>query len=173
MSISVNEQVAGHTVTVRPAARADSGQRHAICQCGWQSRIGSTEQVMPEIRTHLEAALAATPRCRRDHVPSAVGVSRAHAAPAWSTGCPSRPVLLDGHKVDTLRARQGEEPREVVGQFWRPEGRTSGVNAGGIRVRGLGSSAPEPTIRHVAETRAEGAGERLVRTAPLYVKSLR
>jgi hypothetical protein len=62
MSISVNEQVAGHTVTVRPAARADSGQRHAICQCGWQSRIGSTEQVMPEIRTHLEAALAATQR---------------------------------------------------------------------------------------------------------------
>jgi hypothetical protein len=55
-SSSVNEQVAGHRVTVRPAARAEGGQRHAGCECGWQSRIGSTEQVMPEIRTHLEAA---------------------------------------------------------------------------------------------------------------------
>jgi predicted small metal-binding protein len=60
VTISVNEQVTGHKVTVRPAALADRGQRHAGCQCGWQSRIGSTEQVMPEIRTHLEAALAAT-----------------------------------------------------------------------------------------------------------------
>ena len=61
MTISVNEQVTGHKVTVRPAARADRAQRHAGCQCGWQSRIGSTEQVLPEILTHLEAALAATP----------------------------------------------------------------------------------------------------------------
>jgi hypothetical protein len=60
VTISVNEQVAGHKVTVRPAVRTERGQRHASCQCGWQSRIGSTEQVMPEIRTHLEAALAAT-----------------------------------------------------------------------------------------------------------------
>jgi hypothetical protein len=60
VTISVNEQVAGHKVTVRAATRAELGQRHASCQCGWQSRIGSTEQVMPEIRTHLEAALAAT-----------------------------------------------------------------------------------------------------------------
>ena len=62
MTISVNEQVTGHKVTVAPAARAQSGQRRASCQCGWQSGIGSTEQVMPEIRTHLEAALAATQR---------------------------------------------------------------------------------------------------------------
>jgi hypothetical protein len=59
MTISVNEQVAGHKVTVRSAARTKSGQRHASCECGWESRIGSTEQVMPEIRTHLETALAA------------------------------------------------------------------------------------------------------------------
>lgn len=57
MTISVNEQVAGHKVTVRPTAQ---GQRRASCDCGWQSGIGSTEQVMPEIRTHLEAALAAS-----------------------------------------------------------------------------------------------------------------
>jgi hypothetical protein len=62
MTISVNEQVAGHKVTVRSAARARSGQRRASCECGWESGIGSTEQVMPEIRTHLEAALAATQR---------------------------------------------------------------------------------------------------------------
>jgi hypothetical protein len=62
MTISVNEQVSGHKVTVAPAARADSGQRRAGCECGWQSRIGSTEQVMPQIRTHLETALAATQR---------------------------------------------------------------------------------------------------------------
>jgi hypothetical protein len=60
MTISVNEQVAGHKVTVRPAAPANSGQRRASCQCGWNSRIGSTEQVMPEIRTHLDAAVGAT-----------------------------------------------------------------------------------------------------------------
>lgn len=60
MTISVNEQVAGHKVTVRPAAQAQSGQRRASCQCGWESGIGSTEQVMPEIRTHLDAAVAAT-----------------------------------------------------------------------------------------------------------------
>jgi hypothetical protein len=60
VTISVNEQVGGHKVTVRPAGRAERGQRRASCECGWQSRIGSTEQVMPEIRTHLEAALAAT-----------------------------------------------------------------------------------------------------------------
>jgi hypothetical protein len=59
VTISVNEQVPGHKVTVRPAAGAKRGQRRASCQCGWQSRVGSTEQVMPEIRTHLDAALAA------------------------------------------------------------------------------------------------------------------
>jgi hypothetical protein len=62
MTISVNEQVAGHKVTVRSAGRAASGQRRASCECGWTSRIGSTEQVMPEIRIHLEAALAASQR---------------------------------------------------------------------------------------------------------------
>jgi hypothetical protein len=60
VTISVNEQVAGHKVTVRPAARAEPDQRCASCECGWESRIGSTEQVMPDIRTHLEAALTAT-----------------------------------------------------------------------------------------------------------------
>jgi hypothetical protein len=59
VTISVNEQVPGHKVTVRPAGRTERGQRRASCECGWQSRVGSTEQVMPEIRTHLEAALAA------------------------------------------------------------------------------------------------------------------
>ena len=62
MTISVNEQVAGHKVTVRAAGRTKGGQRHARCACGWDSGIGSTEQVMPEIRTHLEAARAATQR---------------------------------------------------------------------------------------------------------------
>jgi hypothetical protein len=62
MTISVNEQVAGHKVTVAPAGRAERGQRRASCQRGWQSQIGSTERVMPEIRTHLEAALAANQR---------------------------------------------------------------------------------------------------------------
>ncbi len=57
--ISVNAQVPGHTVTVRPAA-PKSGQHRASCECGWQSRLGSTEQVMPEIRTHLDAAVGAT-----------------------------------------------------------------------------------------------------------------
>jgi hypothetical protein len=60
VTISVNEQVAGHKVTVALAARAERGQRRASCQSGWQSRIGSTEQVMPEIRIHLDAVLAAT-----------------------------------------------------------------------------------------------------------------
>jgi hypothetical protein len=62
VTISVNEQVAGHKITVRLAGRPEGGQRRARCACGWESRIGSTEQVMPEIRTHLEAALAATQR---------------------------------------------------------------------------------------------------------------
>ena len=61
MTISVNEQVAGHKVTVRAAGRAERAQRQASCECGWQSGIGSTEQVMPEIRTHLDAVVAATP----------------------------------------------------------------------------------------------------------------
>jgi len=62
VTISVNEQVPGHKVTVRPAARPKPSQRRASCECGWASQIGSTEQVMPEIRTHLEAALAAIRR---------------------------------------------------------------------------------------------------------------
>jgi hypothetical protein len=62
VTISVNEQVAGHKVTVRLAGRAERGQRRARCACGWESRIGSSEQVMPETRTHLEATLAATQR---------------------------------------------------------------------------------------------------------------
>ena len=86
MTISVNEQVAGHKVTVKPAARADSGQRHAGCQCGWQSRIGSTEQVMPEIRTHLEAALAVTQPPRR---PSSKPGSR--TLPALTLASPDHP----------------------------------------------------------------------------------
>jgi len=57
--ISVNEQVAGHKVTVRPAPPAGSGRRSASCECGWKSRTGSTEQVMPEIRTHLDSATRA------------------------------------------------------------------------------------------------------------------
>jgi len=60
VTISVNEQVAGHKVTVRLAAPTQRGQCRASCECGWESRIGSTEQVMPEIRTHLDAAVAAT-----------------------------------------------------------------------------------------------------------------
>jgi hypothetical protein len=60
VTISVNQQVAGHKVTVKPAAPADSGQRLASCECGWESRLGSTEEVMPEIRTHLDTAVAAT-----------------------------------------------------------------------------------------------------------------
>ena len=62
MTIPINEQIAGHKVTVRLAGRAERGQRRARCACGWESGIGSTEQVMPEIRTHLEAARAATQR---------------------------------------------------------------------------------------------------------------
>lgn len=62
MTISVNEQLPGHKVTVRSAGRTKTSQRRAGCECGWASQIGSTEQVMPEIRTHLEAALAATQR---------------------------------------------------------------------------------------------------------------
>ena len=60
MTISVNEQVTGHKVTVKPAGRANGDQRRASCECGWESGIGGTEQVMPEIRTHLDAAVAAT-----------------------------------------------------------------------------------------------------------------
>jgi hypothetical protein len=60
VTVSVNEQVAGHKVTVGPAAPAERGQRRASCECGWKSRIGTTEQVMPELRTHLDAALRST-----------------------------------------------------------------------------------------------------------------
>jgi hypothetical protein len=62
MTISVNEQVAGHKVTVRAAPPAGSGQRSASCECGWRSRTGSTEQVMPEIRTHLDSVVTAKNR---------------------------------------------------------------------------------------------------------------
>jgi hypothetical protein len=69
VTISVNEQVPGHKVSVRPAGRTETSQRRASCECGWASQMGSTEQVMPEIRTHLEAALAAIQR-RGDRRPS-------------------------------------------------------------------------------------------------------
>jgi hypothetical protein len=59
MTISVNEQVAGHKVIVRPAPPAGSGRRSASCECGWRSQTGRTEQVMPEIRTHLDSAVRA------------------------------------------------------------------------------------------------------------------
>jgi hypothetical protein len=59
MTISVNEQVAGHKVTVRLAPPAGSGRRSASCECGWRSRAGSTEQVMPEIRKHLDSVVTA------------------------------------------------------------------------------------------------------------------
>ena len=62
MTIFVNEQVPGHKVIVRPAAPTKTSQRHASCECGWESRIGSIEQVMPELRTHLDEALAAAQR---------------------------------------------------------------------------------------------------------------
>ena len=58
MIISVNEQVTGHKVVVTKAPPAGSGHRQASCQCGWRSPQGRTEQVMPQIRTHLEAAVA-------------------------------------------------------------------------------------------------------------------
>jgi hypothetical protein len=64
MTVSVNEQVAGHKVIVTAPTPADSGHRRAGCECGWTSRISNTEQVMPEIRTHLESALRARDRER-------------------------------------------------------------------------------------------------------------
>jgi hypothetical protein len=57
--VSVNEQVSGHKVVVTEAPPEGSGQRQASCQCGWKSPPGRTEQVMPAIRTHLDAAVAA------------------------------------------------------------------------------------------------------------------
>jgi hypothetical protein len=57
MIISVNEQVTGHKVVVTEAPAASGGQRWASCQCGWRSPQGRTEQVMPQIRTHLDAAV--------------------------------------------------------------------------------------------------------------------
>jgi hypothetical protein len=57
MIVSVNEQVAGHKVTVTEGPPAGGGRRQASCQCGWQSPVGRNEQVMPAIRTHLDAAL--------------------------------------------------------------------------------------------------------------------
>ena len=59
MTIFINEQIPGHKVIVRPAAPTKTSQRHASCECGWESPIGSIEQVMPEMRTHLDEALAA------------------------------------------------------------------------------------------------------------------
>jgi hypothetical protein len=85
MTISVNEQVAGHKVTVAPAGRAKRGRRRASCECGWESGVGSTEQVMPEIRTHLEAALAANQRRGGPRqAPGAFGPNLASAGPRWT-----------------------------------------------------------------------------------------
>lgn len=59
MTISTNEQVVGHKkVTVVSARPAGTGRRSAICECGWTSRTGRTEEVMPEVRTHLESVMA-------------------------------------------------------------------------------------------------------------------
>jgi hypothetical protein len=62
MTISVNEQVVGHKVTVVSARPAGTGRRSASCECGWNSRTGRTEEVMPEIRIHLESVIAAKRR---------------------------------------------------------------------------------------------------------------
>ena len=62
MIISVNEQVAGHKVTVRSALPPGSRRRGASCEYGWRSRTGSTEHVMPEIRTHLDSVVKAKNR---------------------------------------------------------------------------------------------------------------
>jgi hypothetical protein len=61
MIVSVNEQVSGHKVVVTEAPPAGSGHRQSSCQCGWTSPPGRTEQVMPQIRTHLDAAVASRP----------------------------------------------------------------------------------------------------------------
>jgi hypothetical protein len=61
MIVSVNEQVSGHKVVVTEAPPAGSGQRQATCQCGWHSSQGHTEQVMPQIRSHLDAAVGSRP----------------------------------------------------------------------------------------------------------------
>ena len=133
---SAHQRTGQATITVRPAApsRQRPTPRHLpmrLVVADRQHRAGHARDPNPP-RSSPGSYPQVSPRSR-----TVRRRCRAHAAPAWSTGCPSRPVLLDGHKVDTLRARQGEEPREVVGQSWRPEGRTSGVNAGGIRVRAL------------------------------------
>jgi hypothetical protein len=61
MIVSINEQISGHKVVVTEAPPAGGGQRQASCQCGWRSPQGRTEQVMPEIRTHLDAAVGSRP----------------------------------------------------------------------------------------------------------------
>jgi hypothetical protein len=61
MIVSVNEQVSGHKVVVTQAPPPSSGQRQASCQCGWTSPQGSTEQIMPQIRTHLDAIVGSRP----------------------------------------------------------------------------------------------------------------
>jgi hypothetical protein len=57
MIVSVNEQVTGHKMVITEAPVAGGGQRQASCQCGWTSPQGRTEQVMPQVRTHLDAAV--------------------------------------------------------------------------------------------------------------------
>jgi hypothetical protein len=69
MIVSVNEQVSGHKVVVTEAPPAGSGRRQASCQCGWRSPQGRTEQVMPQIRSHLDAAVGSRvdPAVRSKH----------------------------------------------------------------------------------------------------------
>jgi hypothetical protein len=80
MIISVNEQVSGHKVVVTEAPVAGGGQRQASCQCGWRSPQGRTEQVMPAIRTHLDAAVAANPRASGRPSKDADGIRRRRLA---------------------------------------------------------------------------------------------
>jgi hypothetical protein len=87
MSISVNEQVSGHKVVVTQPPDG-GGSRQASCQCGWRSPPGRTEQVMPAIRSHLDAAVAARPQAAAVPRTAATGSGRPAAEGLMAAGVP-------------------------------------------------------------------------------------
>jgi hypothetical protein len=72
--------------------------------------IGAANPVDHVVPAPIIAAISCSARSR---------VSRATPCLFGRLGCPSLPLMLDGHKVDALRAGQREALRELVGRSWR------------------------------------------------------
>jgi hypothetical protein len=148
MTISVNEQVTGHKVTVRPAARTQSGQRRASCQClavsDRQHRAGHARDTNPpgRSRSSHSAASGTTDQAWLQDLPA--------LTPASWMPCGPAALASKAGRLQRLRVAKAQLEAEAAERQRRYEQRVAEL-AAAARTRG---KQPRARIRPRARDEA-------------------